>query len=178
MQQEAISAILALLFVLAGANTFLGQEKTSSYRVTEVVDGDTVDVIRIGEADTVRVLGIDTPEKYGEVHPREFGLENSSQSRNCLRTVAENASNLVQNRISGREISVVQDPRSDERGDYGRLLAYIEYNNTDIGEVLLEKGYARVYDSSFERKGEYRAIESESIRQNRGIWSESCGAEN
>ncbi len=175
MQQEVISALLALLFVLAAANTFLDRDGQSAYRVAEVVDGDTVDVVKNGEADTVRLLGIDTPEKYGEVHPREFGLENSSQSRNCLRTVAKNASNLVHREISGREISVVQDSKSDERGDYGRLLAYIEYNNTDIGKLLLDNGYARVYDSNFERKQEYRGIETESMQENKGMWSENCG---
>lgn len=176
MQQEAISALLALLFVLAGANTFLGQEKISSYRVSEVVDGDTVDIVKNGEADTVRILGIDTPEVRGENIPREYFLENISRSRRCLREIGEKASNFAREHVEGEEVEIVQDPQSDRRGSYGRLLAYTEYNNTDLGEELLERGYARVYNSSFSRIEEYRAIERGSREEGRGIWNESCGA--
>ncbi|MFB6100449.1 MAG: thermonuclease family protein [Candidatus Nanohalobium sp.] len=177
MQESVISALLALLFAFAGINVIhqpAPQEKTA--KVTEVVDGDTVEIMRNGEKDTVRVLGIDTPEVHVENTPREFYLENTTENMNCLEKIGENASRLVKRKLAGEKVRIVRDPLSDRRGSYERLLAYIEYNSTGLGKMLLEKGYARVYNSSFRRKSEYRAIEVESRRNNEGIWNESCSS--
>jgi micrococcal nuclease len=72
-------------------------------------------------------------------------------------------------------VEVVKDPQSDRRGSYGRILAYIEYNQTDLGEELMEKGYARVYNSRFKRKEEYHELEKGSrnkieVYGERGLW--------
>jgi micrococcal nuclease len=176
MQKEAIDTLLILLFLAAGANILLGQNQQDSSQVVEVVDGDTVDIIQNSERDTVRILGIDTPEVRGENIPAEYFLENTSRNRECLIEIGEKASNLAREQVEGENVEVVTDPQSDRRGSYGRLLAYIEYKNTDLGQEMLEKGYARVYNSSFSRIEEYRAIERESREKGKGIWNESCGA--
>lgn len=180
MSEKVITVLLIVLFSLAGLNVAINPGATPSESakttVIEVVDGDTVDISRKGETDTVRVLGIDTPEVYSENTPVEFFLKDTQENRQCLENIGEKATDLVKNRIADQKINVVKDSESDKRGSYGRLLGYIEHNQTDIGKVLLEKGYARVYNSSFERKEEYRALEAESRRENIGIWNESCGA--
>lgn len=182
MKRKTVNILLAALFAFAAVNliadyTFQEQETDQRAQITEVVDGDTVDILRNGGEDTVRILGIDTPEVYSENTPSEFFLENTSENRRCLRQMGENASTFAKERIANETVEVVKDSISDERGGYGRLLAYIEYNNTDLGEELLERGYARVYNSSFTRIEEYRELETESRKEGRGIWNESCGAE-
>lgn len=183
MKRKTIDIFLAVMFALAAVNllvdyNFQEQQPEPDQRaeIVEVVDGDTVDINR-NEEDTVRVLGIDTPEVYSQNKPSEFFLENTSENRKCLRNMGEKASNFAKEKLANQTVKVVQDSKSDERGNYGRLLGYIEYNNTDLGEELLERGYARVYNSSFERKEKYRELETESRVEGRGIWNESCGVE-
>ena len=57
----------------------LGQARyaaTAAWTVVGVVDGDTIEVARGAETDTVRLLGIDTPETHHPTKPVEcFGPE-------------------------------------------------------------------------------------------------------
>lgn len=181
MKRKTIDIFLASLFAIAAINLLLDysfQESQSKpnrrAEIVEVIDGDTVEITRNGEEEIVRVLGIDTPEVYSRNNPSEFFLENTSEKRKCLRKMGEKASSFAREKLVNQTVELVQDPQSDERGSYGRLLGYIEYNNTDLGEELLEKGYARVYNSSFERIERYRELETESRVQNTGIWNKSC----
>lgn len=182
MSESLVTLLLIILFSLAGLNVAVNPgatpTDTGNTTVVEVVDGDTVDIKRKGETDIVRVLGIDTPEVYSENTPEEFFLEDTGKNRRCLENIGEKATNLVKMRVSNRQIKVVRDSESDKRGSYGRLLGYIEHNQKDIGKILLEEGYARVYNSTFTRKSEYRKIEAQSRNEDRGIWNESCGLKN
>jgi micrococcal nuclease len=180
MKRKTVDIFLVALFAFAAVNlladyTFQRPETDQRAEIVEVVDGDTVDITRNGEEDTVRILGIDTPEVYSQNTPSEFFLKNTSKNRKCLKEMGEKASNFAKKKLSDQTVEVVQDSRSDDRGSYGRLLSYIEYNKTDLGEEILERGYARVYNSSFERKEVYRELETESREEGRGIWNESCG---
>lgn len=69
-------------------------DDTLSATVTDVVDGDTVDVrFSNGTTDTVRLLGVDTPEVYGANDPAEFeGVPNTEAGEQCLGKAGENAS--------------------------------------------------------------------------------------
>ena len=182
--ETLITALLIILFTLAGGKTTLditqtqdqSQKLNQTVQVTSVADGDTVDIQLSGGEETVRILGIDTPEKYGENNPEEFGLEDTEKNNRCLKNTAEKASQLVKDKIENKEVRVIQDPLSDKRGGYGRLLAYIEYNQTDIGQELLQKGYARVYESEFQKINTYLEIENRVMENQVGIWNESCGA--
>lgn len=173
-QEQAITVFLILVFALAliySSQDFSGREKAE---VVEVVDGDTVKVIYKDNLETVRVLGIDTPEVHAENTPEEFYMKNTSEKRNCLRTVGEKASKYAGEILEDRKVKIVRDLESDKRGNYGRLLAYIEYNGTDLGKELLEKGHARVYNSSFSRIEKYRELEVEAREVSRGLWSDNC----
>ncbi|QGA80651.1 thermonuclease family protein [Candidatus Nanohalobium constans] len=179
-QQTIITTLLITAFTISAVTTAtdINSGKTKQANITaktvEVIDGDTVDIQNNGK-DTVRVLGIDTPEISGQNIPKEYFLENTSKSRKCLREMGEKASEFAQEKLADREIQVATDSEADRRGAYGRLLAYLEYNGSDLGQELLKKGYARVYNSSFERKEKYRELGTESRREGKGIWNESCG---
>lgn len=94
-----------------------------TYVVTHVVDGDTVD---LDSGDSVRLVGIDTPER-GECG---FGPAQSAMKRLVL----------------GKEVTLVE---SDEDADkYGRLLRYVEVGDLDVGLRMIRKGLAIArYDS-------------------------------
>lgn len=91
--------------------------------VTEVIDGDTVD---LGNGERVRLVGIDTPERG------ECGYEKAADALSAL--------------VLGRHVELV---RSDEdRDQYARLLRYVDVDGLDAGLALLRRGLAVArYDS-------------------------------
>lgn len=97
---------------------------TGSGIVTNVVDGDTVDVEGVGR---IRVIGIDTPERGA------CGFESATQAMSVL--------------VLGRAVALV--PAASEDVDrYGRLLRYLDVGSEDAGLSLIEDGWAIArYDS-------------------------------
>lgn len=94
-----------------------------TWLVTHVVDGDTVDV---ANGETVRLVGIDTPEVG------ECGYERAKVALVRL--------------VEGKRVRLV---RSDEDRDvYGRLLRYVDIGEVDAGLRLIRSGLAIArYDS-------------------------------
>ena len=92
--------------------------------VTNVVDGDTVDVEGVGR---IRVIGIDTPERGA------CGFESATQAMSVL--------------VLGREVALVPGATVDV-DRYGRLLRYVDVGPVDAGLSLIEDGWAIArYDS-------------------------------
>lgn len=143
--------------------------------VTRVVDGDTVEVtFSNGETDTIRLIGVDTPETVSSnENPAEYGIPDTTQGRNWLLHWGDEATSFAQDELDGSTIRVVTDPKGDERGSYGRLLAYIYYGDgTNFNRELLERGLARRYDdSSFTLRSEFGSIEETAQSENRGLWA-------
>ncbi|MFM9054588.1 MAG: thermonuclease family protein [Solirubrobacterales bacterium] len=128
--------------------------------VSEVVDGDTIEVAKArGGSETIRLLGIDTPEVYG-------GLECGGRA----------ASSLMKALATGR-VKVATDPRQPKRDRYGRLLAYVSKSGKDLGKVMVSRGRAKVYvvGSRFSRYSAYAAAERRAKRLSRGSWG-TCGS--
>jgi endonuclease YncB( thermonuclease family) len=93
-------------------------------RVTNVVDGDTVDVEGVGR---VRVIGIDTPERGS------CGYESATLAMVAL--------------VQGREVVAVAGA-VDDADRYGRRLRYLDVDGRDAGLSLIESGWAIArYDS-------------------------------
>jgi len=127
--------------------------------VIRVVDGDTVEVAKVrGGTETIRLLGIDTPEVYG-------GAECGGAA----------ASSLMKGLATGR-VKVTTDPRQPKRDKYGRLLAYISKNGKDLNKVMVSRGRAKVYvvGSRFSRYSSYRKAERRARAGSRGTWG-TCG---
>lgn len=149
-----------------------GDQTTYNGTVTDVVDGDTIDVrLPDGSEERVRLLGIDTPEVHVETSPGEFeGVPNTTAGRDCLRAVGENASEFVSERIGARQVRLEIDPVADRRGGYDRLLAYVFVDATNLNRALVDEGYARVYDTAFEEREAFDAAESTAMAADRGVW--------
>lgn len=129
-----------------------------SAKVTNVVDGDTIDIQLEGQEERVRLLLVDTPET---VHPSKpvqpFGPE---------------ASNYAKEILTGEEVRVEYD--GPKRDHYDRLLAYIWIDGENFNQQLLEKGlarYAYVYDPPYSHAETMSEAESHAQQQEKGIWS-------
>jgi len=131
--------------------------------IESVVDGDTVSV-QIGEnTETLRLLGIDTPEKSGGPRPAE-----------CH---GEEATNLARELLpAGTPVLLARD--SEPRDVYGRLLTYVYRAEDDlfVNLAMLEQGAAAplsikpntTYDDLFARAS------ADARRNNIGLWA-ACG---
>ncbi|MDB2280324.1 thermonuclease family protein [Halorubrum ezzemoulense] len=140
--------------------------------VVRVVDGDTVEVeFPNGEVDTVRLLGVDTPETSADVtSPGEFeGIPDTDAGRAHLRAWGGEAAAFAESELAGEEVTVVAG--GDRRGGYGRLLAVLYVDGEDFNERLLTEGYARLYDTEFALRDAYAAAEADARERGVGLWA-------
>lgn len=132
--------------------------------VTGHVDGDTVKVLitdpqgGLRGTETIRLIGVDTPETVHPSRPVErFGRE---------------ASEFTKTRLLGRTVYLAFD--WDFRDRYGRLLAYIYTGDGDcFNAALVRGGYGHAYTRfAFQFLEEFRALEQEARGAKRGLWGE------
>jgi len=94
-------------------------------KVTEIVDGDTIDVNNV----RVRLSMVDTPER-GEV-----GYDEATKTTESVCPVGANA--------------LVDEDDGQKEGSYDRLIGavYCNGSTTSLNQILLEKGKAIVYEN-------------------------------
>jgi micrococcal nuclease len=130
--------------------------------VVRVVDGDTVAVRVGGREETVRLIGIDTPETVDPRSPVEcFGQEASDRAKALL--------------PEGTGVRLVADVEARDR--YDRLLAYVYRDDgTFVNLALVEDGYASVatYPPNVAHTSEFTAAAARARDEGRGLWS-ACG---
>jgi micrococcal nuclease len=145
---------------------------TVNATVTRVVDGDTVEIrYDDGSTATVRLLGIDTPETRGGTNPAEFeGVPETEAGRACLADEADEATRALETLAGGEPVVVAVDPQSDRRDRYDRLLAYVVADGVNANERLVERGHARVYDSTFSLSDRFYDLEADAQDARRGVW--------
>ena len=146
--------------------------ETTRVTVTAVVDGDTIRIeYENGTRDTVRLVGVDTPEVHAENDPVEFeGVPDTAAGEDCLRGAGTNASNFATDRLLGQTVGIAADPNLDRRGYYDRLLAYVVVDDRLFNYQLVATGRARVYDSDFSRQGAFTNAERGARDASRGLW--------
>lgn len=137
------------------------------YTVTRVVDGDTFKVSINGQEETVRVIGIDTPESVDPRKPVEcFALE---------------ASNRAKALLTGKRVRLAADPTQDERDRYGRLLRYAWLENgTFFNRQMIVDGYAMeyTYNVPYQHQASFKQAQQEAQAAKRGLWADNaCVAE-
>lgn len=161
-----IVGILVLLLIILSVIAFIYAKNNPSpsrddlYKVTRVVDGDTIKVQIGTTGETVRLIGINTPETVDPRKPVEcFGIE---------------ASNRAKELLSGKYIRLESDPSQDDRDKYGRLLryAYLE-DGRFFNLMMIRDGYAYEYTYSvpYLFQAEFKATQSAAEENKRGLWA-------
>lgn len=129
-------------------------------RIVRVVDGDTAVVNVAGVNERVRFLLVDTPETVKPNAKVEcYGRAASAATKRRL--------------PEGTKVRLTYDV--EKRDKHGRLLAYVERGELDVGEWLLANGYARYLqiDPNRARSRKYERAEDAARARDRGLWA-SC----
>lgn len=167
-QKRVVSLIVSL--VIAGAGFYASRHPattahvasnipTGSYRVTEFVDGDTIKVDMNGKVETIRFIGMDTPETHDPRKPVEcFGKAAAAYTKQV---------------IGSGPVRLEADQLSTNRDRYDRLLRYVYTSDNKLVEAEdIKNGYAFAYVSfPFSKLDEFRQYEKQAREQNLGLWS-------
>jgi len=153
--------VVAILAAASLGGWRLGKARhaaTAEWTVVRVVDGDTIEVARGTNSDTIRLLGINTPETHHPTKPVEcFGPE---------------AAAFTDEHLAGRSVQLEDDIEGRDR--YGRRLAYVVVDGERFNDELLRRGYARllVIEPNHAHARTMLREELDAKRAGRGLWSE------
>lgn len=132
-------------------------------KIIKVVDGDTVTVEINGVRETIRIIGINTPETVDPRKPVEcFGQEASSRAHALL---------------DNQTVTLEADSTQGERDKYDRLLRYVFLpNGSDFGKQMIFEGYAYeyTYSTPYKYQQDYKTSQSDAENAKRGLWADAA----
>lgn len=115
--------ILNYSFLDSKLRGFLENTDSQIIEVERIIDGDTITYIRERNETSVRLLGINTPEKGERLY--------------------KEAKEFLEEKISNKSVKLVYGNEKTDR--YGRELAYIFYKGENINKEIVEEGYGNYY---------------------------------
>jgi len=167
MLKKLIKIIFIIFVVVLGTaiviNHFIDGESSDLLKaeVVQVYDGDTIQVSILNERETVRLIGIDTPETKGKYNEKDeyYGKE---------------AANFLKDLIpKGTTIYLKAD--QENRDQYDRLLRYAYLDQEQeifVNLILLENGYAETmfFEPNTKYYELFKNTEAKAKDNNVGMW--------
>jgi micrococcal nuclease len=124
------------------ADTFSGE-------VISVIDGDTIDVLHNGQAERIRLNGIDCPEK-GQAYGKK-------------------AKQFTSGLVFGKQVTV----KTFKKDRHGRTVADVLLpDRTNVSHELVKAGLAWWYKQYAKHDETLAQLEGEAREQKRGLWSD------
>jgi endonuclease YncB( thermonuclease family) len=140
-------------------NKLVETDNPGLYRVVSYSDGDTITVNMNGRAETIRFIGVDTPETH--------------DPRKNVQCGGPQAAAYTRQRISefGR-VRLQSDPLSSNRDRYDRLLRYVYLpDGTLMNETLITNGYGFAYTYfPFTKTALFAKDEAQAMKAKKGLW--------
>lgn len=162
--RRAVALACALLTTIAAVLAVLADQSATAGRpgditVVRVVDGDTIVARLPGGEESIRLIGIDTPETVDPRKPIQcFGREASERTKALL--------------PPGTTIRLERD--AEARDHFGRLLAYVHRadDGTFVNLALAEEGYAQplTIPPNVAYAARFSAAAADARQQGRGLW--------
>lgn len=122
--------------------------------VTNIVDGDTIDVSIDGITYRVRYIGMDTPERG------DHFFDEATEANRVL--------------VEGETVLLVKDVSETDR--YGRLLRYVYLQDgTFVNAELVKQGYALIatFPPDVRHQDLFLELQEEARHAGRGLWADS-----
>jgi micrococcal nuclease len=171
-QKKLISGLIflaALIYTLLAQSGWLGTASKSAqqnnpglYSIDHYVDGDTIAVNMNGSIETVRFIGVDTPETHRPNTPVQcYGPEAAANTKTLISKFGK--------------VRLQADPLDTNRDRYGRLLRYVYLpDGTLLDEKIIQEGYGFAYlDFPFSKKAQFAADGKAAQAAKKGLWG-SC----
>ena len=153
MATRALKPLLFIIVILILPAIVLGGQ----FKCTRVTDGDTITVVTDGQKVTIRLVGIDAPEKSRGKH--QIGQPFSQTSTKHL-------AGLVLN----KPVDIV----SYGTDQYGRTLGVVYVDGKDVNLEMVRAGLAEVYSGRPAKgfdNGPYQKAEDAAHNAGKGMWS-------
>ena len=124
--------------------------------VVSVIDGDTIIVNVDGTQETVRYIGIDTPEPYRDGEPACFSAQATKRNTQLL---------------ADAQVTLVAD--TEDRDRYDRLLRYVYADDVFVNHVLVAEGFATTLSirPNTQQAARFAAAQTEAQEAKLGLWS-------
>ncbi len=133
------------------------------YEVSKVIDGDTINLIVNNKKETIRLIGINSPETQDPRKPVEcFGKEASLKAREIL---------------SNKKVRVESDPTQGDKDKYNRLLRYVFLEDgTNFNKLMIEEGYAfeYTYNIPYKYQIEFKKAQKDAELNKKGLWADGA----
>lgn len=142
-------------------------EEKKLYDVVRIIDGDTI-VLKINNKDeSIRLIGINTPETKDPRKPVEcFGYEATKKAKELL---------------ENQQVTLTKDPTQNTRDKYGRLLGYIHTKDGLFFNLeMVKQGYAYeyTYQTPYQYQTAFKQAQLEAQGAKLGLWaSNTCNGE-
>lgn len=166
------SGLLAFAFIL------LASPAQAQLTVTRVVDGDTFE---LSDGRTVRLVGIDTPEKYNTSKLRS-DAKRTGQDIETIQALGHAATKEAERLALGKRVELEYDQNNaakDHKGSYGRTLAYVWVLSNGgerlwmVNRKLVASGYARAYLKYPSERGEaFARLQRRARAAECGLWAD------
>lgn len=146
-----LTILAVFVLLITGCNKIEGDE----VYIERIVDGDTV---KTAAGDSIRLLGVDTPEIDWENNRSEF--------------YAEKARDFSTKNLLGKNVILEYDQEKEDH--YGRTLAYIIQDGKIYNKKLLEKGYATlmIVEPNDKYEAEFKKTAQKAREAGLGLWSQ------
>jgi len=170
MLRKLIKIVFILLIVVASisivVNHYIDQDLSAlqEAKVTQVYDGDTIQVSLNNNYETIRLIGVDTPEIKGKYNKKNeyYGKKSAKFLKELL--------------PKGRTVYLEADIENTDQ--YNRLLRYIwldQEKEIFVNLILLEKGYAETlfFEPNTKFYESFKNAEKKAKENNVGRWGKN-----
>ena len=158
--------ILALMLIYT-----IKANSQDAYLITKVYDGDT---FQIETGEKVRLLGIDTPEKW-DSSKLDKDSERSGKDKEIIKKLGALASDYAEKILLNQKVILVADSTNSDKDRYGRLLryAYLE-DGTFFNLQIIKDGFANAYTKyPVIYMEQFLEAQREARENKRGLWGDS-----
>jgi endonuclease YncB( thermonuclease family) len=169
-QLKLISSVLGVILLAVGyfvqqqhgtlttATETAQQHSPGLYTVARFVDGDTIAVNMNGKVETVRFIGVDTPETHKPNSPVQcYGVAAAAFTKSFIGT---------------QQVRLESDPDSTNRDRYNRLLRYVYLPSGQLVEAeIIKNGYGFAYTQfPFTKSADFTKYQDEAHDALKGLW--------
>lgn len=134
------------------------QSTPGLYQVLKFDDGDTIQVDMEGKKETIRFIGVDTPETHDPRKP--------------IQCFGKAAAEFTKNTIGQNRVRLEADPTNSNRDRYQRLLRYVYLpDGTLVNLKIITEGYGfATVGFPFTKMEEFKTAERLARENNKGLW--------